>query len=73
MRKVEWTLAMAGALVLSVVQASAEEAKVAPPLPKEPSLYVQCDGMPDNMSGGESAVRLLALSAWHGPRRRLPG
>lgn len=27
------------------------------------SYYVQCDGMPDNMSAGETAARLIALSA----------
>jgi hypothetical protein len=30
---------------------------------KQGSLYVQCDGNPNNMSAGESIVRLIALSA----------
>jgi hypothetical protein len=67
MHTIRRALVMASALMISVVQASAEEAKPAPLAkelpPKEPSLHVQCDGMPNNMSGGETAVRLLALTA----------
>lgn len=51
--------ALALALAMPVA-ASAQTAAVAPAkAEKVPSLYVQCDGNPNNMSAGESAARLI--------------
>lgn len=64
MYMVKRTLLLAGAASLAAVAAApAYAAAKTEAAPKEPSLHVQCDGYPDNMSGGESAVRVLALAA----------
>lgn len=53
----------AAGLALMAGQAVGAESKQAPAAPKGPSFYVQCDGNPDNMTGAETAVRAIALSA----------
>ncbi len=52
-----------GAMAIALSANGASAAEKAPVVPKEASFYVQCDGSPDNMSGGETALRVLALSA----------
>lgn len=57
-------LLLAGAASIAAVPATPVHAAAkTEAVPKEPSLHVQCDGYPDNMSSGESAVRILALTA----------
>lgn len=55
--------ASAALFALTAGHAVAAETKATPPVPKGPSFYVQCDGNPDNMTGAETAVRAIALSA----------
>jgi hypothetical protein len=43
----------------TVAWAADKTAKDEKPIPKGPSLHVQCDGFPNNMSSGESAARIL--------------
>lgn len=61
-------------LLASMFLASSSVAAQAPQLPdpatpapvangKEPSLYVRCDGNPNNMSQGETALRVISLIA----------
>jgi hypothetical protein len=52
-------LVSALALNMAVSPIYAADKKVVKAEPKGPSLYVQCDGNPNNMSAGESAARLL--------------
>lgn len=62
------TLALTcAALSLALAPAIAHGAEPAPAAPSDAktagSLYLQCDGNPNNMSAGESIARLIALSA----------
>lgn len=61
MKKHLWAAAALAAMLVSTVAAGAEtpvDAKKA-----EGSVYVQCDGNPNNMSTGETVARLLSLAA----------
>ena len=61
MKKHLWAAAALAAMLVPTVAAGAEtpvDAKKA-----EGSVYVQCDGNPNNMSTGESVARLLSLAA----------
>jgi hypothetical protein len=49
-------------IFLNAAQAAEEKPKPAP-IVKEASNHVKCDGDPDNMSAGESAARIIALTA----------
>lgn len=52
------------AVAASLAILCAQSAHAAPPkLPKEPSLYVQCDGSPAGESGAVTAARVLAITA----------
>jgi len=55
------------ALSLALTPAVTSGAEPVPGEPTDPkkagSLYLQCDGNPNNMSAGESIARLIALSA----------
>lgn len=51
------------AVALLLAGPAARAAEAAAPPPKEPSLYVQCDGNPEGESDAATAARLLALSA----------
>ncbi len=61
MSKSRFLLGSALALQIIIAPAMAAEKKTvaAPVEPKGPSLHVQCDGYPNNMTAGESAARLL--------------
>ncbi len=53
----------AAALVVLGLAGQALAAEKLVPVPKEPSWHVKCDGLPDNQSDGETALRLLAITA----------
>ncbi|MDQ4419138.1 hypothetical protein OOT33_01610 [Sphingobium sp. DEHP117] len=61
------TFRAATSALTAIAFLSATASMAAEPLPpkavKEPSLYVQCDGNPNNMAAGESIARLIALTA----------
>ncbi|MBO9623445.1 MAG: hypothetical protein J7500_12110 [Sphingomonas sp.] len=50
---------LAGCAFAALAMACAQTAQAAPGAEKEGSLYLQCDGEPNNMTGGETAARLL--------------
>lgn len=53
-----WKSALAGSISMSII-AQPVAAAPADPIEKPGSLYLQCDGQPNNMTAGESAARLL--------------
>jgi len=63
MRKIRFLSVSLIALMSVQALAATKQAPVPAPLPKGPSMYLRCDGRPNNVTSGETAVRLLAITA----------
>jgi hypothetical protein len=55
--------AVLGLMIGAPALAATKPEVATPPPPKEASFHVKCDGNPNNMSGAESAVRMITLAA----------